>query len=238
MEIAFGENFSKENWKRVTKSCIFNLLHNIATVIENLDRKPEEIGKLVEFENLEILEEVLKEEKSLIFSSGHLSNWELLATAVTTQIASGYGVVEKMKNPYMEKLLSSSRQRMGITTVPMKGALRKLVKAIRENRNVMILIDQSLNRGYGKEFPFFGKEAIHTETNHFLSKKFDLYIVPTYIRKGEEKHIISFEKPFKASEVENPLQTELEILESKIESDLGNWLWCHRRWKNNKGIYN
>jgi KDO2-lipid IV(A) lauroyltransferase len=237
LEIAFGREYSEENWRRVTKSCIRNLLSNMATIVDNLSRTPEETSKIVKFENREVIDKILGEGKSIIFSSGHLSNWELLATSITTQIANGNGVVEKLRNPRMDRILSASRNRMGVTTIPMGGALRQLIKAIKRGENIMMLIDQSVNRGQGVEYPLFGFEAIHSDTNRFLSEKYDIYIAPVYIRFENGEYFAKFEEPFKASEVENSLATELSLLENSISNNRENWLWCHRRWKNHKGIY-
>ncbi len=239
LEIAFGKEYSEQNWKFIFNSCIDNLLLNIATVIKNGYKNTTEndILQKVEFENKEIIDELLNKGESLIFTSGHFNNWELMATAISLFITPAYAVVEKLKNPFLDNLLDSNRKKMKVKTVPMKGAIKTLVSAIKRKESIMLLNDQSLNKGYGVEKKFFGKEAIHSETSSFLSKKYNSYIVPTYIFKIDNKYKIIFEKPFKAESINDPLDYELKILESKIKDKPDNWLWCHRRWKNNDGIY-
>jgi len=238
LEIVFGLEFAEKEYKNIAKKCIRNLLENAVSVIENIDRTSEDIAKLVEFDNREIVDEILKTDKKVIFSSGHLSNWELLVTAVASQISFGYGVAEKLKNPYLDEVLVKSREKFRIQVIPMKGALRNLIKAIKNDFPIFVIMDQAVNVGQGIEKEFFGFPAIHTNINHFLSAKYDLYIIPTYIRFENGKYRVKFEDPFKANNVEDSLHREILILENQIKDKPENWLWCHRRWKNHKNIYN
>jgi len=237
LEIAFGKEFSDRNYKIFTKKCIRNLLENIISVIENIDRTAEDIAKIVQFENREIVDQILQEGKSVIFSSGHLNNWEILVTAVASQISTGFGVAEKLKNSYLDKILTKSREKFRITVIPMKGALRGLIKAIKKDFPIFVIMDQAVNIGQGVEHNFFNFPAIHSDINRFLSEKYDLYIIPTYIRFENGVYKISFETPFKSKDVENSLSKEIKILENRIYKSPESWLWCHRRWKNHKGIY-
>lgn len=238
LEIVFGKNYADKNYKNITKLCLKNLLLNIFSVIENIDRTSDDIANIVKFENREIVDNLLKEKKSFIFSSGHFNNWELLVTAVASQISFGFGVAEELKNPFINKVLMNSREKFRIKVIPMKGALRQLIKAIKGNYPIFVIMDQAVNIGQGVEKDFFNFSAIHSDINRFLSEKYDLYIIPTYIHFEDNKYKIKFEEPFKSSEVEDSLGRELEILENKIKSSPENWLWCHRRWKNHKDIYN
>jgi len=237
LEIVFGKDYSEKNYQTISKKCIRNLLINIISVVENIDRTSEDIKKIVEFENREVIENILNEGKSFIFSSGHFNNWELLVTAVASQISGGFGVAEKLKNPYMDHVLKNSRERFRITTVPLKGALRKLIKAIKMNQPIFIIMDQSVNIGQGVEKDFFNFSAIHSDINRFLSEKYDLYIIPTYIRLEDGIYKVKFEEPFKSVDVGDSLERELGILEDMVRNSPDEWLWCHRRWKNHKGIY-
>ena len=115
---------------------------------------------------------------------------------------------------------------------------RNLIRAIRRNENIFILIDQAVNRGQGIEFPFFGTTSIHSETTNFLSKKFGIPIVHVYISDIQQgKYVVEFEEPIWGDEVEHTIPKELEIIEKRIRNNPTKWLWCHRRWKNLGDIY-
>ena len=238
LEVVFGKRFARDNYQKITKECIENLLLNLVTVIKNINRTNEDISKLVEFKNRKVVDNILKNGKSVIFTSGHIGNWEMLVVGVASQIVPGVGVAEKLKNPYLNKILFESRERFRIGVIPMKGALRKLVYSIRKGVPVFIIMDQAVNPGRGTEKDFFGFPAIHTETPQYLSKKYDLFIVPTFIKQQDNgKYLIEFEKPFKADEVQDCLHHEIDILEKRIIENTEQWLWCHKRWKNHKDFY-
>jgi KDO2-lipid IV(A) lauroyltransferase len=238
LEIAFGIEYSNKNWKNIFNSCVENLLLNIATVIKNKNKNRDDINNFVEFENRETIDNLIKNGESIIFTSGHFGNWEFMASAISSLITPSYAIVEKLKNIYLDEVLNKNRQNVGVKTVAMKGAIKTIVSAIKRKEAVMMLTDQSLNRGYGIEKPFFGLTAIHSETPSFLSRKYGSYIVPTYIFNNQNKYKIVFKEPFKAENIIDPLQYELNILEDEIRKSPESWLWCHRRWKNNKNIYN
>ena len=192
----------------------------------------------IEAKSIGLVDKILKNGKSVIFTSGHIGNWEMLVVGVASQIVPGVGVAEKLKNPYLNKILFESRERFRIGVIPMKGALRKLVYSIRKGVPVFIIMDQAVNPGRGTEKDFFGFPAIHTETPQYLSKKYDLFIVPTFIKQQDNgKYLIEFEKPFKADEVQDCLHYEIDILEKRIIENTEQWLWCHKRWKNHKDFY-
>jgi KDO2-lipid IV(A) lauroyltransferase len=109
--------------------------------------------------------------------------------------------------------------------------VKKIIRKISEGYSVLIIRDQAVNPGYGIEYPFFGKEAYHTDIVRLLSKKYDIYIVPTYIVKKDKKYVIYFHEPFKPDENRGSIEREVAILEQEIRKRADEWLWCHRRWK-------
>jgi len=237
LQIAFGDEFAQDNYKKFTISCIKNLLENMVIIIENIDRTPEDIEKIATFKNREVVDNLLKEGKSIIFSSAHFWHWEMLGAIMGSYTKKANGVVEELKNGYLDKILKESRKKFGINSIPMRGALRELIRVIRRNEHIFILMDQAVNRGYGVELPFFGTTAIHSETNSYLSKKYNIPIVQTYLKIDNEKYVVEFEEPIWADEVENATLEELKIVEKRVRENPQKWLWCHRRWKNLGDIY-
>jgi len=149
LEIVFAKEYSDKNYKKITKQCIKNLLENIISVVENINSSSEDIEKIVKFDNREVVDKLLQEGKSVIFSSGHFNNWEILVTAVASQISAGFGVAETLKNPYINRVLTGSRERFRIKVIPLKGALRQLIKAIKGNYPIFVIMDQAVNIGQG-----------------------------------------------------------------------------------------
>jgi KDO2-lipid IV(A) lauroyltransferase len=236
LEIAFGKEFAEDNFQRITKGCIKNLLDNMVIILENLNRTPEDIAKLTIFENREVIDKLLKSDRGVILTSGHFGHWEMLGAIISSQIVHGNGVVEKLKNPFMDRILREGRERFGIKIIPMKGALRELVKVLKRRETIFILTDQAVNRGQGVEIPLFGVEAIHSEANSFLSQKYGVPILPVFMERREDKYIVKFYEPIYSTLEEPSSQKEVKILEDEIRKRPEEWLWCHRRWKNIDGI--
>jgi KDO2-lipid IV(A) lauroyltransferase len=223
LRTVYGEEFAKKHSGEFTSSCIRNLLQNGVTLFKGGRQK-------VEFKNREVVDRLLKEGQPIIFSSAHYGNWELLASAIGREITSITAVAKKIRNREIDRLITERRESVGIKIVRSKGAVRQLAKAIKRGESIYIMADQSI-RG-GVLYPVFGKPAKQSVTNRFLVEKFGATVVPTYITKTEKNgYLAEFFEPMDSSYSGDIVEKEIEVLESMVNREPKNWLWCHNRWK-------
>ena len=81
----------------------------------------------------------------------------------------------------------------------------------------------------------FGKPAFTTTLPAQLALKYNLSIVPVYIKRvGKNKFKIKFEKEILPKNFENKFQiTEKlnQVIENMIIKNPKQWIWTHNRWK-------
>ena len=111
-----------------------------------------------------------------------------------------------------------------------------MIKALKQNEDLALLIDQRDSSGL--EIDFFGKKALATDGFANLAIRYKTMICPVYsIRNQNNKFQIIFEKPLRYEEYKNyDVKSRVEMVHRKyfekwIIHSPSQWLWVHKRWK-------
>ena len=187
----------------------------------------------------EILNSIKKNNKPVIFISGHFANFELMSQELTKKkinLATIYRPLNNFfLNPFMEylrkKYICKNQIKKGL------GGVKDSIACIKKKISIALMIDQRVSEG--KKLPFFDHEAFTTTMPAQIALKFNLDIVPIYIaRKNNDSFEMEVYKPIKISKSDNTEINKLnislklnKILEEMISKDPGQWIWTHNRWK-------
>ena len=187
----------------------------------------------------EILNSIKKNNKPVIFISGHFANFELMSQELTKKkinLATIYRPLNNFfLNPFMEylrkKYICKNQIKKGL------GGVKDSIACIKKKISIALMIDQRVSEG--KKLPFFDHEAFTTTMPAQIALKFNLDIVPIYIaRKNNDSFEMEVYKPIKISRSDNTEINKLnislklnKILEEMISKDPGQWIWTHNRWK-------
>ena len=228
-------NINTENEKKLIKS----MWNNYGRVFaEYMFIKNFRIGNLesnINIEGQEILDKIKKNNKQVVFISGHLSNFELMALSLeknNIQLAAIYRPLNNIfLNPIMEKIrkkyICKKQIKKGI------GGLKKLIKLKKNNFSTALMIDQRVSEGILSDF--FKEKALTTTIPAQLVKKFNIPVVPVYIERIKKmnfkikiKDPIFFSKEKSIQEITDELNIELEKM---IIQNPEQWIWSHNRWK-------
>ncbi len=181
------------------------------------------------------LNDVLFNEKPVIFVSGHFANFELMSMEITKKeikLATIYRPLNNIfLNPFMEylrkKYICKNQIKKGIRGV------KNSIEYIKKGYSIALMIDQRVSEG--EKVNFFGKPALTTTLPAQLAIKFNLPIVPVSIKRSEDnKFIIKFHDKINSSEFKDKLQITNRlnhILENMIIDNPYQWIWTHDRWK-------
>jgi len=198
----------------------------------------EEINRLCDLVNREILDQALAMDRGVLLLSAHFGSWEVGAQLLS-QITSGVTTVARpLDNELLERDLTRSRSRTGIELVDKRGAAKSLVRGLREKRTIVLLPDQAVRPQEGILVPFLGREAWTTSAPARLALKFDTPIVFVFCIPAEGRHRIEFDGPILARELPED-ERNVESITRKINETISKWilrrpelwLWMHNRWK-------
>lgn len=203
--------------------------------IKNLSISKEELHRRMKVLNPEVLEELEKKGKSVLFVSGHFNNWEWFITAQALLVPfESYGIGMPLSNGFWDKKLTERRQRFGLNVVHAKNYKEMFQQE--KDVSVLVLSDQApadARKSYWMEFLhqpspiLFGVEQ--------MANEFDLTVVyfnMKKIKRGQysvEFNILT-EAP-KSLPYGALTEKHVQLLEESIIEQPCNWLWSHKRWK-------
>ena len=183
----------------------------------------------------DILKDVKKNNKPVIFISGHLSNFELMAMTIEKFGIKLAAIYRPLNNHFLNILMERIRKKYICKHQVKKGigGLREIVKLNRIGFSTALMIDQRVSQGIKSNF--FNQLAFTTTIPAQLVKKYNCPIVPLFIERFEgTKFKITIQKPiyFSKKESEKEITEKLNIvLEKMILIKPGQWIWSHNRWK-------
>jgi len=184
---------------------------------------------------LEILREIKRKNKPVIFISGHFSNFELMAMALEKHEIKLAAIYRPLNNFFLNFLMEKIRKDH-ICKYQIKKGLGGIREIIRLNQNgfsTALMIDQRVSQGIKANF--FNQQAFTTTIPAQLVKKYNFPVVPLFIERYENiKFKITIQKPiyFSKSTTEKEITEKLNsLIEKMILFKPGQWIWSHNRWK-------
>ena len=228
-------DINNENLETLTRLMWNNYGRTFAEYIFLKDFRIGKFSSNIEIEGKEILEKIKKNNQQVVFVSGHLSNFELMAMFIEKNGINLLAIYRPLNNlflnPFMEKIrrkyICKHQIKKGI------GGTKNLIKYKKQNFSTALMIDQRVSEGILS--PFFKQKAFTTTIPAQLVKKFNIPIVPVYIERIKDitfkitiKNPIFFSKEKSVENITNELNLELEKLILKKPEQ---WIWSHNRWK-------
>jgi len=177
--------------------------------------------------------------KGAIFATGHIGNWEM-SGGVFHQMGFMDGAIARpLDNPLLDAYVYRIRRSHGQQIWEKFGALRPVLRALREGRGIGILVDQDAGQR-GVFVPFFGRPASTMPTPADLALHTGAPLVPCAFQRLDRPlhYRFTMREPLYADPESDPAAERLRLLEGMnqglegiIREAPAQWLWLHRRWK-------
>ena len=223
-------NMSQTQKEKLTKKVYENFVFNMFEMIRNRGISKEELAKKVEFIGLEKVKKYLN--KPVVFISAHYGNWEMMPLIIGGLLDIPMTVVVRnLDNKFLNNFFKKNREVYNIKTIDKKGALKGLMKAIKEGRSVGIFVDQNTAKNEGLDVEMFGLKALHTPSAALIAKKFDVPIIPVFIQREGKNYKIIFKEPILENDVQKSVELQSKVIEEMIKEKPEEWYWFHRRFK-------
>lgn len=241
LELAFPEKPPEER-QRIVREMFVHLGRSTLELasIHWYDRR---LDSYVELAPPDLLREVMARGRGMVFVTGHIGSWELLARRIARAGVPNAVVAKASWDRKIDELAERFRAEGGVTTLwredPDTG--RAIIRTFRAGKALGLLIDQD-TKVQGVFVPFFGRLAFTPRAAADFAVRFGApVVVGTIHRKGPrvadghrlelEEIPFSSDPPDRDTEVARLTAACTAALERAIRSHPEEWVWMHERWR-------
>jgi len=179
--------------------------------------------------------EARQNNRPVILVSGHFGNYDVIRAGT---IARGFrvgGIYRALNNPYFNRYYLRNISTIG-TPLFERGrrGIGEMVRFLRQGGTVAMLIDQHMHKG--EPLAFMGQTALTALSAAEMALKYNALLVPCYgIRRADGLTFDAvFEEPIPHTTAVEMTQKLNDSLQARIEENIDQWFWIHRRWKGGK----
>jgi KDO2-lipid IV(A) lauroyltransferase len=235
---AFPEK-SPSEITRIVRGVYRNLAIVAAEFFDIPSLTEESLKQRVAVEGMEHCFNALKKERGVLMFGGHLGNWELGAAAVSLLVKPLMVIYRPLDNPMLENLVTWVRSSTGNVPLPKNLAMRPMLRFLKNNGILGLLIDQNVAWQEGVFVDYFGRLASTTNGMALLALHTGAPAIPcamVRLESGTYKLVIGEEvEPVRTDDRDADIiantQNFTRIVEDMVTRYPDQWLWVHQRWK-------
>ncbi len=180
--------------------------------------------------------------KPHICVTAHLGNWEVLGMAFSLQGYPLTSVAAPLENAAVDAIFNKLRETTGQRVVSKHGAMRPLLRTLKEGSKIALVLDQNTKPAVGGLFvEFFGKPVPVSSAAAALAVRTGAeLVVGACIPKPDGTYEVTPPYPVPPPSREGRDETQLlqaftqditEAVERLIRQHPEHWLWTYKRWK-------
>jgi Kdo2-lipid IVA lauroyltransferase/acyltransferase len=202
--------------------------------------RPDQMRRLVEFEGDERARQAYSLGNGVIFLTGHFGFWELNGIVHALELGPIGLLARPLDNPYLNSVLERVRRCTGNTIIYRRGAIRRIMRELRANRGVAMLIDQHIHTPDAVSVDFFNRPAATSSSVASLALRTGAPVIPVLaVPAPGGRYRMIYEHPVEPPSGDSPeairdfTQRCTDVLEMYVRRYPDLWLWMHRRWRDN-----
>ena len=226
---------SQENKNKIATNVLGNYGRIFAEYPHLKSFRNNKLNNFISIDGLEHLERIRKEKKSVVFISGHFSNFELMAMQIEKVGIDLAAIYRPLNNVFLNKTMENIRKNYICKKQIKKGrsGTRQILENLKKGSSIALMIDQRVSQE--SKINFFGNLATTTTIPSQLIKKYKCDLVPIYIERYNNYYFRMYvAKPIaiNSNKTTHDITLHLNgILEKMILKNIDQWIWTHDRWK-------
>lgn len=226
--------------KQVCKEYYKYLSDLILETLKTITWNENQVKSRVKIYNLDMLNSLYEQKKSIVIVMGHLGNWEWAGPCFSLNCNHQLFVVYlPLTNPYFENVLKKSRTKFSTKIIPRDSTLRSMVANRKTISATALIADQAPTPIKSAMWMnFLNQETAVFNGPEKIAKMLDYPVVYMHVDRVKRGYYevhpkLLFENPKETSEEEITIAFN-KILEDGILKKPETWLWSHKRWKHKK----
>ncbi len=237
LQLAFPDKSTSE-LLTIRKKFYHHFVDIFMEMIKTFTISKKELDKRYTYKNIELIQELKKDGKSVILISAHYANWEWIIGMNTFINYNATAVYTRVSNPYFNKKVIKTREKFGVKLVQSSKVIPLMLKNYQNNIQSIygMLSDQSpqlRNNTYWSHF-LGVKIPIHTGAE-LLAKKYNMNIVFLNTRKIKrgyyETTLSTITNDVNKHAAYELTELYLKKVEQQIKEQPEYYFWTHKRFK-------
>ena len=232
---------SDEECRAIARETFAHFGRLLVTLLKFSTLGPDAIRARVEFDGDERVRDALAAGKGVLLFSGHFGYWELQGIAHPLALPPMSVLARPLDNPYLHELLERTRRATGNHVIYRRGAVRRILRALRADECVATMIDQHIQPADAVTVEFFNRPAATTSALATLALRTGAPLIPVFalpLAGGRFRMIYEHPVELPAADSPDPVreltQRCTDVLEMYVRRHPHLWLWMHRRWRDTR----
>ena len=232
--------YSEKEIHAIAKKFYSHLFDTILETFKLLTISKNGLKKHGVYTNLEVMDDIINQNKSFVILTGHMGNWEWLPNIWHIEDkADIVGIYHKLSSPFFEWFTKNMREKFGIQMITMENTLRGMIANKNKLTGTGFISDQTPSKENAHWLTFLNQDTPVFMGAEKIAKKFNYPVIYCHIIKPRRGYyeikidVITMEPQttpdFYITETFN------QLLEADIKNQPEIWLWSHRRWKHKRG---
>ena len=237
LRLVFPEKDDKEI-AAITEKFYHHLCDMIVEAIKSLTITEREMKKRFTFNNVELLQDLEKNGRSVALMCGHYGSWEWIFVLQSYIKNKGYAVYKRIENKHFDKLIKGIRAKYNSELITTKETIPILMRAKVDKKTFIcgFVSDQAAKPWKALHWAKFMDHRVPMHTGaEMLAKRLDLAVVFFSVKRLKRGYyettfetITETPKKFKDYEITDIF---FRLVEKQIYEAPEYYLWTHKRWK-------
>lgn len=236
LALAFPDATPAER-RRLARGAYVHLVQTLLEFIRIRRYVRRGFGDFVEAHGAENLLNTRAGGKGALVLTGHLGSFELVVAATTDKFAP-VSLVVKPFTAGVDRFVNDTRRGAGIGVIPAAGAVKPVLKALKNNETVVFALDQNATRSIGVFVDFFGKSACTMTGLAVIAERTGAPVVGVKPYRDGKRHVVEISEPIpfepqatRAETVRHMTQRYTEWIEAALRRHPEQWFWTHKRFR-------
>lgn len=222
----------------ITKKFYHHFCDMMVEAIKSLTISEKSMRKRFKFANVELLNDLEKQNRSIILMCGHYGSWEWIFILQKFVTHKGYAVYSRLGNKYFDNMVKGIRAKWDSTLITTKETVPTLTRSkVKGDLTISGFVsDQTplVSRAFHWN-EFMGiKVPIHTGAE-MLAKRLDMSVVFFRVKRLKRGYYETTFELLAKNPNDFPNYEITDIFTKKLEKQIREapqyYLWTHRRWK-------
>lgn len=240
LRLAFKGTLSRRERRRIANRMFMNFGRALAEFITLPQWGHRRIVQAIDGQKyLRLVGEGLAKGRGVIIATGHIGNWEMLAAFTAAHFPLSV-IARRLYFLPFDRAVVERRRKLGMEVIYQQDGVRPILKALRTNSVVGILVDQDI-KGISSDFvDFFGTKAKTPNAHAALAQTTGavMYAAACVRKPDSNRFEVLVEGPVEVEQTGDKtadrialVQKWSNIFEGFVAKHPDQWAWFHPRWK-------